>query len=95
MYDSEFTDIIDSNSSICPYCGAGKEVEGCDESGYIEECDACGKKYHACDSVTIDHHSSPDCELNNEQHKYVLVTVSSGLQAYFCIVCDKCKSKED
>lgn len=60
----------------CPYCGeefgdswecgstGGEYTEDC------EECPDCGKKFTWTRNIAVDYTSSPDCELNEEDHKY-------------------------
>lgn len=83
----------DNNSSICPYCGVGYQVESEDYSEDTREieCDECGKKYFLHQSFSVYHHTKPDCILNGEEHQYRRVSIK-GREAYFCSVCDDCKA---
>lgn len=80
----------DDNDSICPYCGESYQVEGEDysEDSQEIECGECGKKYWLQTTFSISHTSTPDCELNGEEHQYLLNEAGT---AYFCSVCEKCK----
>ena len=90
--NTQYENEIDSCNVICPYCKAAYEPDGetFSEDPRIEECDECGKQYHLHDSWTIDHHTSPDCEINGEQHKWEARQLTKGPHD-FCSVCDKCR----
>lgn len=90
---SNFESTYSSDGRECPYCGHTSHVESEDysEDSRIEECDECGKKFHAHEVFSVDHKAEPDCELNGEQHKFELVTFSSGKSAEFCETCNKCR----
>ena len=89
---SEYDDQIDDNDSICPYCEERYQVECEDysEDDQIIECHQCGKKYHLCQSFTVNHCTSPDCELNGEEHQFERVECTNG-PADFCKTCGKCR----
>lgn len=93
---SEFETRVDSVNAICPYCGDSYQVEDEDysEEKWVDECQSCGKKYYIHQAFYVDNHSSPDCELNGEEHKFELGKFDSGNSAFFCTVCDKCKLRE-
>ena len=91
---SEFEDQIDGCNVICPYCKSEyqPEAEDFSEDSREEECHDCGKKFYAYDSLTVDHHSRPDCELNGEQHKWEPYLFRDGRSHDYCTVCDKAAS---
>ena len=74
----------------CPYCGNREEVEPEEysEDERIEECDACGKKYFACESYSVTHCAMPDCELNGGKHEWHHPCNSFWKE---CRVCEKYK----
>ena len=90
---SKYTDQIDAANMICPYCGDSYQVECEDYSEDLieEECEECGKKYYSRQNFSVDHYSAPDCELNNEFHKWELLKLSDGSTHPFCSICGKCK----
>lgn len=88
----KYEDKYDDNNMICPYCGSKYQVESEDysEDPRVEECDECGKKYHAVQSFSVTHISTPDCELNGESHVWEPVKIRNGVHD-FCSICNKCK----
>jgi hypothetical protein len=91
---SKYEEKIDGCESICPYCEDSFQVEAEDynEDEREEQCGSCGNKYWLSEVFTVDHNTRPDCELNGAKHEYELVKLKNGKQAYFCTVCDDCKS---
>lgn len=85
---NEFDETMDSTNRICPYCEHEYQPEGEDfsEDSRVEECEGCGKNYHAFDSITVDHHAVPDCDLNDQDHDYLVRNVD-GKNVPFCKVC--------
>jgi len=90
---SDYTDEIDGDNVICPYCKHEYQPDHEDfsEDERTEECSNCGKFYHIHQSFSVDHHSEPDCKLNGEKHKWVPIILRSGRVHDFCDVCDKCR----
>jgi len=91
---SKYTDELDDCEMICPYCGNKYQPEGEDysEDCREEECEECGKTYHAHQSFSVTHHATPDCELNGEQHEWQAVSLGAGKGTHdFCATCDKCR----
>jgi len=89
----EFREQVDYNDCICPYCGYSYQVEVEDfyEDPCEEECGGCEKKFYLSQSLSVDHHSKPDCILNGEEHKWSPVDISGGKTHDFCSVCNKCR----
>ena len=85
---------VDDNNAICPYCYAKYQVESedYDEDSHEDECGECGKKYRLAQHFSVTHHTYPDCELNGEQHQFERIQLSSGREADFCTICNKCRS---
>lgn len=79
---------------ICPYCEHEyePECESYSEDESVEKCSGCGKKYHAHQSFSVDHHAEPDCELNGEHHQWEDHDMRDGTTHPFCSVCGKCGS---
>ena len=94
---SKYRETTDTINRICPYCQHSYQVEGEDysEDSHVETCEACGKKYHARSSVTVDHYAKPDCELNGEKHRWETIFLHYDVPHDFCFVCDKCKNHID
>jgi hypothetical protein len=90
---SKYEQQRDDDWSQCPYCGNKWEVESCSysEDSRVEECGECGKKYHLHQVFTVEHVSTPDCELNGESHLWEPRSLGGGRTHPFCSVCDKCK----
>jgi len=88
---SEFEDQIDSTDAICPYCGDKYQPEGEDfsEDQQEVECGECNQSYYLHQSFTVDHHTSPDCELNNRQHNWEPFIFNDGRSHDYCTICDK------
>ncbi len=88
----KYEDTMDDTDMICPYCGYKYQVESEDysEDCRIEECDECGKKYHAYDNFSVSHHAKPDCGLNETEHDWQPQTITEGTHD-FCNICNKCK----
>jgi hypothetical protein len=83
---------FDDGERKCPYCSHGYQPEPCDygEQWREEECERCGKSYHAHDSCTVTHYATPDCELNGDPHDWQDRAVGGGRLHPFCMKCDKC-----
>jgi hypothetical protein len=77
---------------ICPYCGDSYQVEAEDYSEDMreEECNICGKKYHAYECFSVFHYANPDCELNGFKHQWVSRKVMNGYHD-FCCICGACR----
>ena len=90
---SEYDEQVDSNDSICPYCGGSFQVETEDysEDTSVVECYDCGKKYYLHQSFEVNHHTRPDCELNDTPHKYEPIEVRGRGLVPFCSVCGTCQ----
>jgi len=92
---AKYTDKVDSCNAVCPYCGDSWQVESEDylmeDDERDVECDGCGKKFYLSQNYSIDHHSTPDCELNGMKHTWEPVKLNNGKVHDFCSVCDKCK----
>lgn len=88
-----FVQTYDTTNRECPYCGESHQPESADysEDDRTEECGGCGKMYHACDSFTVTHYATPDCELNGEQHEWEARSLGGGRTHPFCLKCDKCQ----
>ena len=86
---SEFVDQVDGSVMICPYCGESyqPETEDYSEDECVEECGNCHKKYHSCQSFSVDHCSEPDCSLNGEKHKWESYVFDDGHSTDFCSIC--------
>jgi len=83
---SDYDEELDSSNVICPYCKHEyqPEPEDFDEDESVEECSNCHKKFHHHDEITYDYHTRPDCELNDEEHKWEL---NEHTNHDFCEVC--------
>ena len=80
MHEFKYEEIWREETIECPYChhrwdwdslweGTSlREDDDCDEL----QCDDCGKTFHASLSVSYSYTTTPDCKLNNEEHKWVL-----------------------
>lgn len=90
---SDFDDQISTAGAICPYCEHEHFVEGeCygeDGEESPEECESCGKNFYLSQSYTIDHCTSPDCELNDEEHDMKRKVSDDGIHYAVCRVCGK------
>ena len=86
-------DTINSDVMECPYCGESyqPECENFSEDVREEKCESCGMKYYAHESFSVDHHATPDCELNNIKHDYQLLKGSDGSYYHCCGLCEKLK----
>ncbi|MCK5613690.1 hypothetical protein KAR91_68125 [Candidatus Pacearchaeota archaeon] len=89
---SKFEDTMNNYDVECPYCHYTYYPEGeeNDEERRIEECQNCDKRFYRHDEITVDHHTSPDCELNGEQHDYQPCELNDGSFHHFCETCEKC-----
>lgn len=87
---SEFDYEMSNEGYKCPYCGYEVTCDdwGYDYNGEEVECEECGKKYYATADHSVSFNSTPDCELNNEEHD--LVNVDGIDKAKFCSKCNKC-----
>lgn len=94
MFEPKYEDQCDGNNSICPYCKEAYQVESEDYSEDTQEieCEGCGMKYYLHQSFTVEHHTTPDCELNGENHQFERVKLNNSKEADFCSVCYKCRS---
>lgn len=94
MFESKYEDQCHDTDAICPYCKGGYQVENEDYSEDVQEieCEECGMKYYLHQSYSVEHNTSPDCELNGEEHQYERVKLSNGRETSFCTVCYKCRS---
>lgn len=90
---SKFDTTINDDNIECPYCGHEHtfESESFSEDQVITTCDSCDKKFYSYQCLMVDHRSEPDCELNDGDHDYQLVSLGSGESHNFCSVCDKCE----
>ena len=94
MFDEE----MESEGYRCPYC---KEVHFCDDWGYdydgeVIKCGDCGKKFYATADHSVTFNSTPDCELNDEEHDLEFYSkTNSGKDSFFCNVCNKCVIKDN
>ena len=93
----KYQETIETFNRVCPYCNNSYQVESEDysETIRVEECDKCGKKYHAYEIFSIDHYAKPDCELNAQEHIWEPVKLHSGDFHNFCSICDKCQIDEN
>jgi len=91
--DSKYDTEVDDNDSICPYCKHRYQVESedFDEEDKEVECDECGKKYYQHQSFMVSTFTTPDCELNGEEHEWRWITLRNGKRHQFCAICDKCR----
>jgi transposase-like protein len=89
---SQYERQCDYEKAICPYCEHGYEVESedYDEERRKEECEECGKTFWLSQSFSVTHDTSPDCELNEDTHKWELMSFSDLRTAFFCAKCNKC-----
>lgn len=92
-FNEPYQDQIDSSNVICPYCKSEyqPECEDFDERPRDQECSDCGKTYRLYQSFSVDHHTEPDCELNQEQHDYKMHQLGNGKKHRFCEKCGKCE----
>lgn len=76
------------SDSVCPYCQHSFQVEAEDYSEDTREvvCFGCKKKYWLRQDFDVTHYSTPDCELNGQQHQW-LATVTPGYER--CEECDR------
>jgi hypothetical protein len=83
---------FDDSVRKCPYCEHAyqPESETYSEDSRVEECEGCGKNYHAKDSFSVTHYAEPDCELNGEVHDWQDKCVRGGRKHPFCTKCEKC-----
>ena len=83
----------DYNDRICPYCDEKTYVEAEDyalndlEVIECDECDECGKSYKFMSEIIVEHTTTPDCSLNNEEHVYEKPFESASFRR--CVKCDK------
>lgn len=85
---SKYESKCDGNE-VCPYCmNEWVPDQDLGPNERVAECDECGKKYYCEPEYSVDYHTKPDCELNGEQHDFVLVPFGN---AYCCNVCGKYK----
>lgn len=89
---SKFEDQYDGHDAICPYCRATYQVESEDfsEDIRVDECGKCSKKYHLSQMFSVDHHTSPDCELQGDKHLWLLYDLKDGRKHPFCTECGQC-----
>ena len=80
----------DYNYRICPYCDEKTYVEAEDyalnDSEEIE-CEECGKSYKFMSEIMVNHTTTPDCSLNNEEHVYEKPFESASFR--MCVKCSK------
>lgn len=83
----------DSSDAICPYCQHSYQVETEDFSPTrrTETCDECGKKFYLEQEFTVDHITTPDCELNNQEHIYIYF---KDYNAEICATCNKSRIRK-
>ena len=88
---SKYQQTIETCNRVCPYCHNSYQVENaeCLETTRIEECEECGKKYHAYEMITVDHYAEPDCELNDQEHQWEPIQLSNDSFYDFCSICGK------
>ena len=88
---TEYQQIINPYSQVCPYCHNSSQVkvEDCSEAPRIDECDQCGKKYRAYEMFSVNHYSGPDCELNNQEHQWEPIQLNNISSHDFCSICGK------
>ena len=91
--DTIYGTVYDDCNVVCPYCEDKyqPEPEDTNEESRIRKCENCGKNYHLHQSIDISHVTDPDCEINNQEHDFLLKQLKNGEKAYFCKKCDKCK----
>ena len=82
---------IDDNNVICPYCKYFFQAEGGDfnESSEDLQCDECGKFFEVCMVIMYDYRTEPNCELNREQHDYILNQYGNTPDYMSCVICGK------
>lgn len=90
---SDYEDQLDGTNVICPYCKYEYQPEAEDFSEDIrdEECGECGRHYQLYQSFEVDHRTTPDCKLNNEEHVWETHRFRDGTSHDFCAVCDRCR----
>lgn len=95
MINYKFEFQVDNCNTICPYCNCQyqEESESYSEDSRIETCEECGKKFHTYQSFSVDHYTIPDCEINEEQHKWEATSLGDGRTHDFCSICGKCRQK--
>ena len=79
---------------ICPYCGHSTHVDGEDYSiddVRIEECFKCGKNFKFQSEIIVTHSTTPDCELNGEEHVYAERQAHHFTKAEECTICGHTK----
>ena len=96
MISKYYSEVDHCEGYKCPYCG---ELYVCDDWGYgydreVETCNKCSKKFMATAHHSINFCTTPDCELNNEEHDLEFYQNTLNGKAYFCKVCKKCVIKE-
>ncbi len=103
MSESKYTEQVDSNECICPYCKSSYQVESEDYStgARVETCEECGMKFALEQDYEVTHTTTPNCELNDADHDWqprplatahlVMVAGVAIREHDFCAVCDKCK----
>lgn len=84
------------NNITCPYCKTENidswEIREDSDDKYL--CDDCGKYFSWSRQIHVEYTSTPDCELNNEEHdfpEYEEVIEKIDKDGYFrCRYCNKC-----
>ncbi len=86
---TQYNEQTDSHFSICPYCKHEHYVDCEDyviDETIIETCEQCDRKFHLETTLSVNHSTEPDCELNDERHDFENVP---GFSLRRCKVCRK------
>jgi hypothetical protein len=69
---NEMAEELREDNIMCPYCKTEEHDswEYSDDSNDKHECDNCGKYFSWSRNTSVDYTSTPNCELNNEEHEF-------------------------
>lgn len=82
---------LQEDEIICPYCNYKFSdsweygLEGEDSQEF--HCDECDKKFYVEKNVSVSYTTKADCELNNEEHSWVITQAHPTFDFAFCKKC--------